>query len=277
MKEKNISCEIIRDLLPLYEDACCSEATQTLVEEHLKSCESCRQQSERYNQYIHINSTKEIPDPDVKAIQKGYRRIRNLRRRTWALIIILAICIAVVGLLYFNQQRGKGLGFCNLYRICQVNDFLNAIESEDYEKAYASLNVRLRYDDLLENHSDDIDDNVQNLKEKGYDWYDDICYTAFVAGIEDWQAQGLEIVKHRLYFAASMYNGSQIVMTVTFSNGKNAELEFTADQTGIISWNQSYFDFTLCDEILELLYQDTDYDWTVLKGNSREAFIQELH
>ena len=28
-------CEVIRDLIPLYVDGCCSENTRTLVEEHL--------------------------------------------------------------------------------------------------------------------------------------------------------------------------------------------------------------------------------------------------
>lgn len=37
-----MKCEIIRDLMPLYLDACCSEGSRKLVEEHIKECESCR-------------------------------------------------------------------------------------------------------------------------------------------------------------------------------------------------------------------------------------------
>jgi predicted anti-sigma-YlaC factor YlaD len=36
-----ISCEIIRDLLPLYHDGVCSIESKALVEEHLTECESC--------------------------------------------------------------------------------------------------------------------------------------------------------------------------------------------------------------------------------------------
>ena len=36
-----ISCEIIRDLLPLYQEDVCSEESKTMVEEHLSKCESC--------------------------------------------------------------------------------------------------------------------------------------------------------------------------------------------------------------------------------------------
>ena len=37
-----ISCDIITDLLPLYHDGVCNQATKTLVEEHLDECDSCR-------------------------------------------------------------------------------------------------------------------------------------------------------------------------------------------------------------------------------------------
>ncbi len=37
-----MKCEIIRDLMPLYLDDCCSEGSRRLVEEHIKECDSCR-------------------------------------------------------------------------------------------------------------------------------------------------------------------------------------------------------------------------------------------
>ena len=38
-----MNCEIVRDLLPLYEDGLCSEESRKAVEEHLKTCEACRE------------------------------------------------------------------------------------------------------------------------------------------------------------------------------------------------------------------------------------------
>lgn len=37
-----MSCEVIRDLLPLYHDQVCTQASRELVEEHLDECEACR-------------------------------------------------------------------------------------------------------------------------------------------------------------------------------------------------------------------------------------------
>lgn len=39
-----ISCDIIKDLLPLYHDGVCSEDSQNMIEEHLSNCESCREE-----------------------------------------------------------------------------------------------------------------------------------------------------------------------------------------------------------------------------------------
>lgn len=42
MSELKYNCEIVRDLLPLYQDAVCSEPSRKMVEEHLEECEGCR-------------------------------------------------------------------------------------------------------------------------------------------------------------------------------------------------------------------------------------------
>ena len=39
----NIKCEVVRDLLPLYVDGVASEESCTLIEEHLKECEDCKE------------------------------------------------------------------------------------------------------------------------------------------------------------------------------------------------------------------------------------------
>lgn len=43
---KEISCNIIRDILPLYVDEAVCEETKELVEEHLFTCEDCRKEAE---------------------------------------------------------------------------------------------------------------------------------------------------------------------------------------------------------------------------------------
>lgn len=44
-----ISCEVIKDLLPLYKDDVCSEKSKDLIEEHLPECEDCREYLDALN------------------------------------------------------------------------------------------------------------------------------------------------------------------------------------------------------------------------------------
>lgn len=47
-----ISCDVIRDLLPLYKDHVCSEKSMDLVEEHLPECEDCRKYLEAMDEEL---------------------------------------------------------------------------------------------------------------------------------------------------------------------------------------------------------------------------------
>ena len=42
---KKISCNIIKDILPLYLDGVVSDDTRQMVEEHLRTCDQCREEA----------------------------------------------------------------------------------------------------------------------------------------------------------------------------------------------------------------------------------------
>ena len=37
-----MNCDIVKDLLPLYIDDCCSKESEKIVEEHIKNCDACK-------------------------------------------------------------------------------------------------------------------------------------------------------------------------------------------------------------------------------------------
>lgn len=41
MKSMSKQCDIVRDILPLYVDGACSEASAEMVKEHLNACADC--------------------------------------------------------------------------------------------------------------------------------------------------------------------------------------------------------------------------------------------
>jgi hypothetical protein len=55
-----ISCDIIRDLLPLYHDNVCSTDSRKLIIEHLDNCEKCKAELKKYDaEIVGVNNMEE--------------------------------------------------------------------------------------------------------------------------------------------------------------------------------------------------------------------------
>ena len=88
---KNITCNVVKDILPLYIDNVVSDDTRRLIEEHLKSCSGCRIEAEEMKRSI------EIPlDRHIEVDEAGM--IKNLKRRFLKKKILIAIISAVAAL-----------------------------------------------------------------------------------------------------------------------------------------------------------------------------------
>lgn len=68
---KEISCNIIRDLLPLYVDEAVCEETKELVEEHLFTCEDCRKEAEMMKKSV------------VLPVHETVRKLDQAALKTW--------------------------------------------------------------------------------------------------------------------------------------------------------------------------------------------------
>ncbi|MEG1256835.1 zf-HC2 domain-containing protein [Clostridium sp.] len=73
-----VSCEIIKDLLPLYYDKVCSDESNKMVEEHLDECSSCKSELSKINDVIEL--PKEIAEKNcsdsnvIKTIADSWNR-----------------------------------------------------------------------------------------------------------------------------------------------------------------------------------------------------------
>ena len=72
----NISCDIIKDVLPLYAEDLASQATRELVEEHLCSCEGCTKELEGLRKPAKV--PVEIAIDSLKRVGDSIRRRRIL-------------------------------------------------------------------------------------------------------------------------------------------------------------------------------------------------------
>lgn len=134
-------CELIQDLLPLYEEALCSDATRRAVEEHLCECEACR----RLTAPLPIEPPAELPAAD-RAVKKSMKKVR----RRWLASLLAAVLTVPLLLLGFNQYRGSGLCFTNIDGVYTAWQFLRALETEDWEKAANMHDFSSDYESILD-------------------------------------------------------------------------------------------------------------------------------
>lgn len=87
-----MSCEVIRDLLPLYADGALSDESRALVERHLAECGDCREVLSRMKEEIPAPRAEE---PGVAEALKGLHRA--LKRTKFKAIAIAVVSTILVG------------------------------------------------------------------------------------------------------------------------------------------------------------------------------------
>jgi len=107
-----ISCNIIRDLLPLYAEDLASDDTRTLVDEHLCDCEDCNE--------ILNNMKKGTPVP-VETTPESLNKVKRIIRRKRilsvmaALLTLITIASAVLTYLFTPFQLTKEQALDDFY------------------------------------------------------------------------------------------------------------------------------------------------------------------
>ena len=87
----NISCDIIKDILPLYAEDMVSKATKDMVEEHLCGCEGCAKELEGLRKPAKV--PVEIATESLKRVGDSIRRRRILA----VMAVFLFIATVIVG------------------------------------------------------------------------------------------------------------------------------------------------------------------------------------
>lgn len=83
-----LDCEIVQDIIPLYHDKAVSDKTKISVENHLRSCESCKAE---YGLYL-----KELPKCESKSTVQEYISMMRKKRIKQMLTVIVAVVLSAV-------------------------------------------------------------------------------------------------------------------------------------------------------------------------------------
>ena len=71
------NCDLIRDLLPLYQDGVCSENSRQAVEEHLKDCKGCTDYLEALRSSGEIEAVIDTERRDALSSQAKFFKRRS--------------------------------------------------------------------------------------------------------------------------------------------------------------------------------------------------------
>lgn len=91
----SVSCNTIRDLLPLYHDDVCSKDTKTLIEEHLKTCKECQVYLEDINSEVFKSSFDSNKEQEKVKLLKVFKR-KLLKKNIMVSVISILAAIAIL-------------------------------------------------------------------------------------------------------------------------------------------------------------------------------------
>lgn len=102
-ESESLSCDIVRDLLPLYHDGVVSDATKAAVEHHLSTCAECRAENETYNTTLPAEQDVEIATAEefAKTVKKSKRRAKKIA--VISAVVAVSIILVVGAAFYLTQ------------------------------------------------------------------------------------------------------------------------------------------------------------------------------
>lgn len=92
----NLSCDVIKDILPLYLEDLASSDTRRLVEEHLCSCNNCKKEYEKL--CTPVNTTTDVNILPLKKLQKALNK-RKYLIILYSLMLTLASVVIIIAYL----------------------------------------------------------------------------------------------------------------------------------------------------------------------------------
>lgn len=92
---KIISCEVARDLLPLYCDDVCSQESRILIEEHLNNCPDCDALLKKMKMECSVSTEQELHNEElVKTMASGWKKsVKNGFIKGVLATLLLCLCL----------------------------------------------------------------------------------------------------------------------------------------------------------------------------------------
>jgi hypothetical protein len=119
-----ISCEIIKDLLPLYHDDVCSKETRVLVEEHITGCAACREELIGISKQFDYPRIKPDEAKPIKAIAAAWKKDKAKAFIKGTVIAVVISAVVFGGFLGLTQWKiiPVSSDLLKVTNVCRLSD-----------------------------------------------------------------------------------------------------------------------------------------------------------
>ena len=127
-----MNCNVIKDLLPLYVDECCSDESAKLIAEHLEKCEDCR------GMYNQMRET--VPTLEEKPHPVELRRVSDWKASLMqSVMLFISFAIITLGvILEGSTPTGKTNGLWAVALIVPATGYLLSLANWYFVRVYSS-------------------------------------------------------------------------------------------------------------------------------------------
>jgi hypothetical protein len=134
-------CEIVQDLLPLYVDGACSEASAEMVKEHITTCADC---NAIYQQMLSHTSEDILHEESKSVIERHETKEKRKSRRniTIAVLTSIAICVVAIITVFCLLPVSIDFGATNIDLAFDIND-VESVEMYHYIGTPASAEKKI--------------------------------------------------------------------------------------------------------------------------------------
>lgn len=127
-----ISCNIVRDLLPLYVDGVVSEETKKELEQHLRECPKCKTEYEQLSQELTLPANPDLHDESAHALKNMKHALA--KKRVIVAVVSVITTLLMVAVLY------AGFNYSIIFQRGNPVPYLTAASKISHETPFVKVN-----------------------------------------------------------------------------------------------------------------------------------------
>ena len=127
-----MNCNIVKELIPLYIDGCCSEESKKIVEEHISDCDDCKRLLEDMKSSSDIIAVSESP--------KKFSKLNDWKASVLqSSLLVRSFALITLGVaLEARTPSGIGNGFWALNLVIPATGFMLSLANWYFVRVYKS-------------------------------------------------------------------------------------------------------------------------------------------